>query len=199
MSKTNTLVVNLFGGPSSRKSTVAAGVFCLLKMHGVECELVTEFAKDLVWEERYNTLKNQQYIFAKQYHKIWRLLDKVNIIITDSPLLLSIVYKPKDCVESFTNNVIDTINTIDNLNVILTRDGEYNENGRYQNEEQAKKIDIRIKHKLIQHNMDWINVVAGYKCINDLTVIILKKLGKGNLNYYIKGKGNGKERSHIRV
>jgi len=61
----NTLIVNLFGGPSSGKTTMAAGLFCLLKMHGIDCELVTEFAKDLVWEERFKTLKNQQYIFGK--------------------------------------------------------------------------------------------------------------------------------------
>ena len=47
------LCVNLFGGPGIGKSTTAAGVFNLLKLHGIETELITEFAKDLVWEERY--------------------------------------------------------------------------------------------------------------------------------------------------
>lgn len=119
--KNNTLIVNLFGGPVSGKSTAAAGLFCLLKMHGIKCELVTEFAKDLVWEERYKTLKNQQYIFGKQYHKIWRVLNQVDVILTDSPLMLSIIYAPVDYPNSFTENVIDTINTLNNLNILLNR------------------------------------------------------------------------------
>lgn len=41
-----TLVVNLFGGPGSGKSTGAAYVFARLKMLGYNAELVTEFAKD---------------------------------------------------------------------------------------------------------------------------------------------------------
>lgn len=184
--KTNTLVVNLFGGPSVGKSTMAAGVFCLLKMHGMECELVTEFAKDLVWEERYNTLKNQQYIFAKQYHKLWRLLDKVNIIVTDSPLLLSVVYKPKECVNSFITNVIDTINKSENLNVILTRNSEYNEKGRYQNEEQAKEVDAKIKRKLLLHNMPWVDLNSDHNGINELAYLVLQKFDRVALDYYIE-------------
>jgi len=184
MSKT--LVVNLFGGPAAGKSTMAAGVFCLLKMHGMNCELVTEFAKDLVWEERYNTLKNQQYVFAKQYHKMWRLLDKVNIIITDSPLLLSVVYKPKDCVLSFINNVIDIINTSDNLNIILNRDNEYDENGRLQNKKQAEEIDVLIKQKLLLYNMSWKDVYTDHNGINELTALVLQKFNKGTLDYYIE-------------
>lgn len=45
-----TIVVNLFGAPGAGKSTGAAYIFALLKMAGVEAELVTEFAKDKVWE-----------------------------------------------------------------------------------------------------------------------------------------------------
>lgn len=184
MSKT--LVINLFGGPSVGKSTIAAGLFCLLKMHGVECELVTEFAKDLVWEERFKTLGNQQYVFAKQYHKIWRLLDKVDVIITDSPLMFSVIYMPKEFVKSFTNNVIDTINTLNNLNIIINRNSKYNDNGRQQNEEQAKEIDIIIKQKLLLYNMDWKDLYADHNGINELTHLVLQALGgKNDLAYYI--------------
>ena len=185
MFKTNTLIVNLFGGPAAGKSTTAAGVFCLLKMHGVECELVTEFAKDLVWEERYNTLKNQQYVFAKQHHKMWRLLDKVNVIVTDSPLLLSVVYKPKDCVNSFINNVIDTINTSDNLNVMLTRNTKYDIRGRLQNKKQAEEVDKKIKQNLLLYNMEWEELQSDFSGINRLTYLVLQKFGNGILDYHI--------------
>lgn len=37
------IIVNLFGTPGAGKSTGAAYVFSQLKMHGINCELVTEF------------------------------------------------------------------------------------------------------------------------------------------------------------
>ena len=59
------LVVNLFGVPGAGKSTGAAYVFSKLKMKGINAELVTEFAKDIVWENNSRGLKNQEYIFGK--------------------------------------------------------------------------------------------------------------------------------------
>lgn len=59
-----TLVVNLFGGPGSGKSTGAAYVFARLKMLGYNAELVTEFAKDKTWEKNETALAAQDYITA---------------------------------------------------------------------------------------------------------------------------------------
>jgi len=67
-----TIVCNLVGSPGSGKSTLAAFVFAKLKMIGVNCELVTEFAKDKVWEKNNEALSNQIYIFAKQYYRMSR-------------------------------------------------------------------------------------------------------------------------------
>lgn len=184
----STLIVNLFGGPSTGKSTIAAGLFCLLKMHEIECELVTEFAKDLVWEERSKTLENQQYIFGKQYHKIWRLLDKVEVIITDSPLILSVVYAPNSCVNSFTKNVVDVTNTLDNLNIILYRRNKYNGNGRHQTEQEAKMIDDKIKQSLILYDMGFKEMLGDVGGINTLTTMVMRKLNNHSVNFRIDNK-----------
>lgn len=169
-------VINLFGGPSVGKSTTAAGVFSILKLHGVECELVTEFAKDLTWEERYNTLKNQQYIFGKQHHRLWRIKDKVDIIVTDSPLMLSSVYGEvhNATTDSFTTNVIDVVNTFNNYNILLTRTKKYNQNGRSQSEGAAKKIDKLIIDKLSKHNMEWLEAPGNFEGINKIAGIFLE-------------------------
>lgn len=52
-------VINLFGGPGSGKSTLAAGLFERMKIQGLSVELVTEYAKDMVWERRGNILDDQ--------------------------------------------------------------------------------------------------------------------------------------------
>ena len=86
------LIVNLYGAPGAGKSTGAAYVFSQLKMRGINAELVTEFAKDKVWEESKAVFQNQAYIFGKQYFRISRVQDKVDVVITDSPILLSPFY-----------------------------------------------------------------------------------------------------------
>ena len=94
-----TLVINLFGVPGAGKSTGAAYIFSQIKMRGINAELITEFAKDKVWEENKEVFKNQAYIFGKQSFKLSRCDGKVDVIITDSPLPLSIFYN-KDFLNS---------------------------------------------------------------------------------------------------
>ena len=86
------LLINLYGAPGAGKSTGAAYIFTRLKMEGVNAELVTEFAKDKVWEESKAVFDNQAYIFGKQYFRISRLQDKVDVVVTDSPIILSCYY-----------------------------------------------------------------------------------------------------------
>lgn len=59
------IVVNLFGSPCAGKSLGASYIFSLLKIAGVNCELVTEFAKDLVWDNNRDGLNCQEYVFGK--------------------------------------------------------------------------------------------------------------------------------------
>ena len=91
-----TVVINLYGGPCCGKSTVAAGLFYELKCKGIECELTGEVAKDKVWDDNPWVLRNQPYIFGKQLHRIWRLEDKVDLIVCDSPILLSMIYSQEE-------------------------------------------------------------------------------------------------------
>ena len=77
------IIINLFAGPGSGKSTTCAGLFSKLKLAGINCEMVLEYAKELVWENNLETLDDQIYIFAEQLHRINRLKNKVDVIITD--------------------------------------------------------------------------------------------------------------------
>ena len=41
-------------------------------MKGINAELITEFAKDKVWENNEDVFKNQAYLFGKQSFKMSR-------------------------------------------------------------------------------------------------------------------------------
>ena len=86
------LLINLYGAPGTGKSTGAAYIYSKLKLAEINCELVTEFAKDMVWDENKKAIYNQAYVFGNQYYRISRLENEVDVVITDSPTLLSIIY-----------------------------------------------------------------------------------------------------------
>jgi hypothetical protein len=153
----NPLVVNLFAGPGTGKSTTATGVFSDLKLAGVNAEFVSEFAKDLVWEDRKAALSYQHYVIGKQMWKIERVRshvpengDPVEVIITDSPILFGLIYG-KDYSEHWEQHVIEVFNSWHTLNFRLHRDSElhpYNPAGRTQTEDEAKALDEKIDRML---------------------------------------------------
>lgn len=138
-----TLVVNLYGGPGTGKSTTAALTFGVLKQIGVNAELVTEYAKDRVWDEHFSIFSNQIYVFGKQYHRLHRLLNKVDVVVTDAPLLLSLYYGT-NVPPSFRQLVLDTYSSMNNLDIFLRRVKPYNPSGRMQTEDEARDIDVKL-------------------------------------------------------
>lgn len=142
-----TLVVNLFAGPGTGKSTMAAGIFHDLKSMDVNCELAAEFAKDLVWEQRHKTFEDQIYLFAKQYHRIFRLLGQVDVVITDCPILLSPVYDVERRL-TFQRLVVEEHRKMWTYNVFLKRKKMFNPKGRNHNLEQAVQLDKDILNQL---------------------------------------------------
>lgn len=171
-------MVNLYGGPGSGKSTVAASVFCNLKDEGLSAELVTEYAKDVTWEESFKKLSNQLYIFAKQQNRLWRVGSKVDIIITDSPLLLSLIYG-KDTSDTFRKLVKEEVDKYNTIDIFLKRTKKYSPIGRSQTEEEAKDIDIMIKDTLLDN---------GY--VFDLTVGGSLSSTQEIINYIKEKRGN---------
>jgi hypothetical protein len=149
----------MLAGPGAGKSTVAAGLFAELKLRNVNVELVTEYAKDRVWEEAYRTLDNQIYMFAKQHHRIWRILGKVDVVVTDSPMLLSLHYG-KDVSPTFRTLVLEEHNKTNSLNVCLGRKKPYQPIGRVQTEDEAKHIDWAIVSVLKQYDLEHIREIA---------------------------------------
>ena len=169
-----TLVCNLFGGPGIGKSTIAAGLFSELKQREVSTELATEYAKDQVWEESFRTMDNQLFMFANQHHRIWRLLGKVDVVVTDSPMLLSIYYGA-DCSNIFHQLVLEEHNKTSSMNVLLERSKKYIAAGRVQTEKEAIDADNEIRHILIENNVGFA-IISTENVIQDLADQIVERL-----------------------
>lgn len=134
-------IINLYGGPGTGKSTTAAGVFYLMKTLGYRIELVTEYAKELCWENRLQSLNDQLYIFAKQQHRLERLRKHdLEYVVTDSPLLLSIAYDDGKS-KIFKELVYEKYNQYNNIDILLNRVKPYQKYGREQEEDSARLID----------------------------------------------------------
>ena len=163
------IIVNLFGGPSSGKSTLATKLFSELKITtNLAVEYVHEYAKDLVYEQRHNILsKDQLYVFAKQNHmlKMIELSNEIDIIVVDSPILLSAVFGNlnKSTSKKFNELVIEMFNSYNNINVFIERnDSFFQSYGRIENEiNAAKKVDTEILKMLDENAIDYI------KCKNE--------------------------------
>ena len=165
------LVINLIGGPGSGKSTTMAGVFYRLKKNGVNCEIATEFTKEKVWEEEYRMLDDQLYIIAKQFHRISRLIGKVDVVIMDTSLLSSVIYD-KSGSEHLKGLCIEMFNKFDNMVFFIDRsDIKYHTEGRVESQEKAKEIDDSYKKLMEENNIPY-TIVSNENCVD----VIIKQL-----------------------
>ena len=165
-----TIIVNFFAGSGVGKSVLATDLFSKLKKLNIETELALEFAKDLVWTENYSALKNQIYVFGNQLHRIERLINKVDVIITDSPLLLSIIYKQDNLSDKFDKLVLEIFNSYNNYNYFIERTHSFNPNGRIENTvEEAIAKDNRIKELLVNNNIKYESIASEEKYVNSIS------------------------------
>lgn len=180
-----TLVINFFGGPGAGKSSAAAYVYGLLKWQGVKAELITEYAKDRVWEGSLNVLKHQEYVYAKQKHRMWRCAGQVDVIVTDAPLLHCIYYDQTHN-KAFSSLVSQAIGEFDNINVFVDRVAEhYQTEGRYQSLEKALDIDASIRFMLCTHDPKYLTVLGQEEEVRQLTVDHLLPAIQKKLNHEV--------------
>lgn len=172
-----TLVVNILAGPGAAKSTTASTAHGLLKMHNITSEYVDEFAKLLFWEDRLGKNRNDIQIFAEQHQKQHRLNGKVDVMITDSPLLLSAIYRsPKD--ELFDALVLREFKRYDNLNFFIHRVKPYIKRGRAQTKSGAQIIDERTLEFLRDNQIQFEEILGDHNATNHIVSKVLEKLGK---------------------
>jgi dephospho-CoA kinase len=174
--KNKPLIVNIYGGPGSGKSIICANVFSELKWKHITAEMALEYVKEEVWEENYSAIYNQLFILGNQHQRIHRLIDKVDVILIDSPLLLSIHYdKTKN--DNFKNYVLDIYNQYNNLNIFIERnDSEFEIKGRYHDLNQSKQIDLELKELLEENNFKYHSFKMEKESVNKILNLVLNEL-----------------------
>ena len=92
-----------------------------------------------------DSMKNQTLILCEQDRRLKRLIGKVNVIVTDSPLLLSIIYA-NDKNEDFVKMVLKEYNKYNNFNLVVLRNKkqEYQQAGRKESYEESLLKDREI-------------------------------------------------------
>jgi predicted ATPase len=175
-----TLVVNLFAGPGAGKSTLAAGLFAQLKLAGVSAELVTEYAKEKTRRQETTTLFHQPYVTVKQWFRQCAADGQVQVIVTDSPILLGLIYRGRGCTPSFDRYVLELFHEFWNYNVFVVRDPKdaYSGDGRNQTPDEAKLKDRQLRHLLEEYGVRHrILQARGEETIAALTGQVLAELG----------------------
>ena len=174
------LIVNIFGGPGAGKSTAATGVFSKLKVQGYNVEYVHEYAKGVVWEKSFGKLNNQLYIFGQQHHRQFRCSDQVDVVITDSPLILGIVYAEEYGALSQPLEALihHEFSEQDNLNLVLNRQHKYDQTGRSQDESEALHIDANIYKVLETAQYQYHELNTNESLCNDIIRLIKERLSQ---------------------
>lgn len=172
--------ISLFGGPGSGKSSTSAFLFSELKARGFSIEIVTEYIKFWTYISRKPESFDSVYCMAKQLHKEDTILrGQTKLTITDSPLMLQCFYSwyhnehgsvPMEELEKEVEEIYPS------LNIFLTRgDYVYDNNGRYENFEQAKQVDVSLRAFLNSKKVNYLD----FTCNDKIKILdyVLEKIG----------------------
>jgi len=144
--KKQALVVNLIGGPGCGKSIMSAKLFVKLKKKYISCDISFEYIKRKLREKALKVIESQIYIFGKQQFQLFTMRDEVEVIVTDSPIILSAIYDKTEC-PHLKALILKEFKSYRNLTYFIDRDEnvEYEQEGRYQDLKGAKEVDKMVK------------------------------------------------------
>ena len=185
MTEKKTYLINIISGPSAGKTVTCALLFAKLKIMGYVVEWVPEYAKSLVWTRNFELLNNQYYVTQTQFNFMKQMNGIVDFIITDGSILHGLYYNRhnKDNISNIEKTekfILDSYKQFNNINIFLERGTfPYELQGRIQTEEEAKEIDVILKHLLIQSGIkfDCMKSDDSDDNLNNIIQFILKESG----------------------
>ena len=117
-------------------------------------------------------------MFAKQYFRLDRCANKVDVIITDSPLALSPYYnKDPDIHGPLCELARRIANKFTNFNYFIKRIKKYNPVGRNQTEEESDQIAVELKEMLNSYGMKYTELPGDLMSADKIIDDVLAKLG----------------------
>ena len=154
--KKKPLIINFIGEPGAGKSWASWYISAKLKQNGFKVEYLPEFAKSKLYEHSEKVFTCEPYIFGKQLYKMHSMSDEVDIIVTDSPIILPHFYeKDEQSKELLKQLELYHFNQFNNLNICLMRDHDYKQEGRFQTEDQAEQLHNEMMYFLMLNNIDY--------------------------------------------
>ena len=183
-----TVLFCMYGSPSSGKTSLCAKLFGELKALNIDCEFVGEYVKSWVYEGKKVNKYGQFTIFGEEVRQQSRLFNVVDVVISDSPVALTAFYNfyynhgdsslDTACKEFYRKAAEDGVKA---LNFYLPRKKKYVTKGRYQSEEQANDVNVKLQDWLQQQGYNYYYVDCPDKDRLDYILNTLKK-EVGDLN-----------------
>lgn len=176
---TQTKIINLYGGPSTGKSTAAAYIYHQLKCQHLNAELVREYVKEWAYEKRVISIYDQIYFLGKQSRKESMLYGKVDWIVTDCPVFMGTYYSQKYCSIGVSEGIRAATlayyrqaaeDGYQHHHVLLNRTVPYQAEGRYQTESEALEMDSELKTMLTNLRVPFTNSATGDENLDKLLV-----------------------------
>lgn len=164
----STRVINFVGGPSAGKSTIAPGVFSHMKHLRMNVEFVPEFPKELAWQgNAKEAMDDQLWILGEQNNRQYRLLDKVDWIVTDTSIFLGIIYCQRSNIKYLDPMWTKELEAMtwrtfcqyDNEMFFVNRgDRKFINDGRVHDETESRNIDQVIKLTMEKYGVPYTEV-----------------------------------------
>lgn len=184
---TQKILINLYGGAGSGKSTGAAYIFSQLKLRGVLTEIHREPVKDAAYKGSViRDWSNPLLILGDILDKQKLYLQHVDVVVSDAPLLQALFYidnsKKKVPLYLYLKRS-EPLNNILQLHYIIERDKPYIQIGRVHSEQDSNKYTFKIKQELEKYLFSNLNMPIkivkgneiGYnKIIEDICHILQK-------------------------
>lgn len=145
----------LYGSAGAGKTTIASRLFSDLKIEGFNVALVNEWIKKWAIQGKFPKSHQQLFVFANQQNDEDEILPYVQGIVSDSPLLMNAAYSLHYGYKG-ANHIIGLTNCFEEdfpgIHIWITREHEFQQEGRYQTEEQADEIGLTIQ-RLMRENL----------------------------------------------
>ena len=153
----NTIVVNAFAGPGAGKTVSALTLAAELAKKGYVTEYVSEYAKELVWDNNLDLLSGepdlQLAVLQEQVHRIDRVYGSVDFIVCDSPIMLNPLYLAVPD-SQYNDLTFDLFSQYNNFCYFVERDPQrFEQQGRIHDLNESIKKDVEIQKLLYSYKI----------------------------------------------